>query len=299
MSSSADITRTVTNKIVNLIESGTPPWVHLQAKRQLARNIVTGRAYTGINSLTLNFCYDYERPYFITRKQIEKLGGVTPHWVKSVPVYFYLPIRKDIQGNIIQRRDILKTKVSTSYLIFREMEVYHVDDVEGIDFTFPALPEETMDVTQVGENLLASFHDVPKIKRNRKGNAYYRIDKDYISIPPIEDFPRESQYYNVLFHELIHGTGAAHRLNRKGVSPNRGKRTARIYAQEELVAEIGAAFLARQAGFDSPEAYEDSASYLSSYLDLLNKDSRAIFFAATAAQKAVDYLNGKPVKKYK
>ena len=124
--------------------------------------------------------------------------------------------------------------------------------------------------------------------RHGGNRAFYNPANDIIQIPEFRTFRDEASYYAILAHELTHWTGHDSRLNRnfeqsrfKGVE----------YAAEELVAEIGAAFLCADLGI-TPETREDHAAYVQNWLTLLKKDSRVIFTAASRAQRAVEFLHG-------
>jgi antirestriction protein ArdC len=124
-------------------------------------------------------------------------------------------------------------------------------------------------------------------------SAYYSPTRDIIQLPPFEAFKDKESYYGTALHEATHWTKAAHRLNRDFSGKRFGDHG---YAREELVAELGAAFLCATLGI-TPEVREDHSSYLDHWLTLLKEDKRAIFSAAAHAQRAADYLNDLQPKK--
>lgn len=121
------------------------------------------------------------------------------------------------------------------------------------------------------------------------GNAaFYAPSRDVVQLPPFEAFKDKESYYATALHELTHWTKAKGRLERDFSAKRFGDTG---YAREELVAELGAAFLCADLGI-TPEIREDHAAYLGHWLSVLKEDKRAIFSAAAHAQRAADYLKG-------
>ncbi len=168
--------------------------------------------------------------------------------------------------------------------------VFHASQIEGIEFPQPeSLPE--LSITEI----VAAMPNVPTI---HEGNAvpYYRPKTDSVHMPERCFFDSEEAYYSTLFHELAHSTGHASRLVRKSLLENKGIDSAgdtarKVYAEEELVTEMGASFLNAHAGLIEDEI-SNSAAYLQSWIDVLKgKDARGwIVRAASQAQKAANYI---------
>jgi antirestriction protein ArdC len=172
----------------------------------------------------------------------------------------------------------------------RASHVFNIDQVDGIDLAneTPALeltPEQR--IAHIEEWMTAVQCDAI-VRHSNEGRAYYRPSTDEITMPKFESFIRPEDYYSTLAHELVHWTGSKHRLERataaKGVD-------AATYAKEELVAELGAAFLCADFGIDVATR-DDHVSYLASWLKALKNDKRLIVMAASQASKAADLLNG-------
>jgi antirestriction protein ArdC len=123
--------------------------------------------------------------------------------------------------------------------------------------------------------------------RHGGGRAYYTIAGDYIQMPPFESFREAESYYATLLHELVHFTRGPSRLDRDFGRKRFGDEG---YATEELVAELGAAFLCASLEL-TPEPREEHASYIQNWLTTLSADKRAIFHAAAHAQRAADFLH--------
>ena len=141
------------------------------------------------------------------------------------------------------------------------------------------------------ERIVAGMPKRPEI-RHGGGRACYSLSLDRVDMPQPETFRSGQDYYSVLFHELTHSTGHESRLNRKGVSASDGEWSAfgsTPYAREELVAEMGAAFLSGHAGIVE-RTISNSAAYIQSWLQRLKDDARLVVQAAAQAQKAADYI---------
>ena len=132
--------------------------------------------------------------------------------------------------------------------------------------------------------------------RHGLDRAFYSPAADSVGMPSPERFDTPENYYNVLFHELTHSTGHESRLNRKGVSGTDGQWAgfgSQSYSKEEMVAEMGAAFLCGQAGIVE-RTIDNSAAYLRSWLERLKNDCRLVVQAAAQAQKAADFILDAP-----
>jgi antirestriction protein ArdC len=165
--------------------------------------------------------------------------------------------------------------------------VFNVEQIEGLPEHYYAKPEPRFTDVQRIEHADAFFAATQADIRYRGGRAYYAQEADYIQLPPMESFCDAESFYATLAHESIHRTKHPSRLNRdfgRKVWGDEG------YAREELVAELGAAFLCADLEI-TPEVQEDHASYIATWLQVLKNDTRAVFQAAAFAQRAVDYLH--------
>jgi len=147
---------------------------------------------------------------------------------------------------------------------------------------------------QEAERIVAGMPKRPEVKSGL-GRAFYSPSGDFVGMPSAEQFRTGEDFYSVLFHELTHSTGAKCRLNRKGVSGSDGEWSAfgsTPYAKEELVAEMGSAFLCGQVGIVE-RTLDNSAAYVASWLARLKDDRRLVVQAAAQAQKAADYILGR------
>jgi antirestriction protein ArdC len=280
-----DIYEMVTNRIIQKLEEGIIPWKQPWTEAGLPRNLVSQKAYTGINVLLLA-SMGFARNYFLTFKQINDLGASVKKGEKSIPVIFWKWSEKEDP----------QTKEKKKVSMIRYYTVFNVDQCIGI-------PEEKIPIVinnaceiQIGE-LEAIIEDMPNKPRIRhlSSEAYYHPKEDYISMPLLNHFKDAESYWGTLFHELIHSTGHQSRLNRKEIVDWTGFGS-ESYSQEELVAEIGACYLKSHTGIDI-DHFENNVAYIQNWLTKLRNDKRFIIFASAKAQRAVDYiLNAVPVQ---
>lgn len=280
----------VTESIVSAISAGAPafvmPW-H-QGGRQNCQpvNVLTGKPYRGINVLALwtaSRTMSFSTGCWATFRQWQNLGASVKRGERGTQIVFHQPkIRRDVSQESPSEED------SEMRWVARAFQVFNADQVTGWHS-----PEPTR------SDLVASLDDADRFAsatcaRIVHGGsiACYRPGTDDVLMPAKEAFTGSptstatEAYYATLLHELTHWSGAGHRLNRSF-----GKRFGDdAYAFEELVAELGAAFLCAQLGIAN-EPRPDHAAYLAQWLKVLGSDTRAIFTAARLAQEAADYLS--------
>jgi len=275
--SKAEIEREITSQIIAAIESGTgnwsKPWASLDGAPSNAK---TGRDYRGVNRLVLSITQHaamYERGIWATIKQWNSLGARVNKGEKAS----HITVRSE-------RRDQETDEVTGVF--WRAAPVFNAAQVNG--YEVPALP----DPRALQDHLEYANADAFVLRtgatiKHGGDRAFYMPSKDMIMLPTREAFSDGAAYYATLFHELTHWTGADQRLDRK----QGGKFGSNDYAFEELVAEIGAAFLCSDMGVSNDEPRTDHAQYLKHWLEILRASDRAIFSAAAQAGKATEYLN--------
>ena len=174
--------------------------------------------------------------------------------------------------------------------MLRYYRVFHIDDVECIDPSkIPSGESHDHDFDPIAscEQLVEFWEDSPKIKLGCN-KACYLPSLDKVEMPSPRTFYKDEEYYSVLFHELLHSTGHKSRLNRHEKFPNFDFGS-KDYSQEEMVAEMGAAYLCGICGIENA-TIDNSAAYIQSWLKKLKSDSKMIVMAAVQAQRAVDYI---------
>jgi antirestriction protein ArdC len=274
-----DIYEMVTNLIIQRLEAGVVPW-HMpwKAAGGMPRNLVSKKTYRGINFWYL-LSYGFERPYFLTFKQVQELGASVRKGCKSFQVVFW---------KMVESHSDPTKKVP--YL--RYYRVFHVDDVEGIDpKKLPENENHDHDFDPIGaaDRVVEEWTDCPTIELG-KPQACYIPALDKVQMPNPRTFFNDAQYYSVLFHELTHSTGHARRLNRHNKFPNHAFGSA-DYSHEELVAEMGAAYLCGVCEIENA-TIDNSAAYIQGWLKKLKNDKKFVLQAASYAQLATDYILG-------
>lgn len=262
----------ITNKIISEIESGTMPWLQPwksggKGDGVLPFNAATGRVYNGINTLVLWIEGEkYKSNGWVTYNQAKKLGGNVKKGEKSTQVVFwkFSKIKDEETGE------------EKTIPFARGYNVFNLDQCEGIEYD-----QEEVEIQQCQALALAKNNHVNLHHGGDK--ACFMPSLDIIKMPQQSQFESIEHYNATLDHELVHWSGGKDRLDREF-----GKRFGdNAYAMEELVAEIGAAFLCAQQGIEGKLQHAD---YVATWLKVLKADKRAIFTAASKAQKAAEFL---------
>jgi antirestriction protein ArdC len=225
--------------------------------------------------------HGFTSPSWMTFKQALDLNAHVRKGEKgSLVVYAntFTRTEEDAEGNEIDRE----------IPFLKGYTVFNAEQIEGLPEHYYAKPEHKCTTVERIERADTFFAATQADIRYRGGRAYYAQEADYIQMPPIESFRDAESFYATLAHESIHRTKHPSRLDRDLGRKAWGDEG---YAREELVAELGAAFLCADLE-TTPEVQEDHASYIANWLQVLKNDHRAIFQAASHAQRAVDYLHG-------
>jgi len=275
------IYKQVTEKIIEALKQDLIPWQRpWNAHQCMDRNAVSGRPYKGVNVLLLNLsamANGFASPYWLTFLEAKKLGGHVKAGEKGTSIVFWKVLeveQKDAQGNVV-------IDPNTGDPVVREVPfarwyvVFNFEQTEGV-----RLPEKFAFQEPVSDGITQALFELPIVKWGKK--SCYHPDRDFIEIPPLKAFQDEDDFWSTFFHELIHWT--AKRVHRDLT----GRFGDSAYAMEELVAEIGSAFLCSLTGI-----FVDTlrhASYVNAWIEVLERDSRAIFTASRKAQEAVDWL---------
>jgi antirestriction protein ArdC len=286
-----DVYQTVTDRIVSMIERGAGdwrmPWHAMPAGERgapvaMPRN-VNGRTYRGVNVPLLwaaAEAFGFASPIWATYKQWQERGAQVRKGEKSTLVIFWKRIEVAANDND-DDDDPIETR-----LIARGYSVFNAAQVTGFEPKAIATKGELTELQRV-ELAERYFRNTGSIIRHGGARAYYSPTADFIQMPEFRQFMAADRYYSTMAHEHVHWTGAPHRCAREF-----GRRFGdNAYAFEELVAELGAAFLCAELGL-SNEPRQDHAAYLAGWLRVLKGDKRAIFTAASKAQAGADFLNG-------
>jgi antirestriction protein ArdC len=277
----------VTERIINLLERGVIPWRRPWAATGLPRNLVSKKTYRGVNSFLLA-ATKYVSPYWLTLKQANQLGGSVRKGEHGEIVIFWKVEGVDeadrdaahIEGNEIARRRLL----------LRFYRVWNLEQCalpQAVLDKLPTIETHQHDAIEAAEKIIAGMPNRPAI-RYEGSKAYYNSATDQITLPPRELFATAEDFYATLNHECLHAAGHPSRLNRESIA-DAAPFGSPVYATEELIAEMGAAFLCAEAGI-SPIVLENQAAYVQGWLGKLRDDKRLVVIAAAQAQRAADYI---------
>ena len=284
-----DVHQEITNRIVAAIEAGAGefklPW-HRAASTRSSINATTGRAYRGVNILSLwitTQALGYESHEWASFKQWQERGANVRKGERGSLVVYANAITRT------EHDDKTGEDVEREIPYMKGYTVFNVEQIEGLPEIFYAKAAPTRDpIARIdhAEKFFASLGMTIKHGGNR---AYYAQELDYVQMPPFEAFRDAESYYGTLAHECTHATKHPQRLDRDFGRKSYGDEG---YSREELVAELGSAFLCADLELHQ-EPREDNAAYIATWLEVLKNDNRAIFTAAAHAQRAADYLNQK------
>lgn len=268
----------VADRIIAELEKGQIPWQKpWTGVRTGAYSRSTGRPYSVINQLLLGKPGEY-----MTYKECERAGGKVKKGEKASFVVFWKPLpvtQKDKDGK----------EITVTIPFLKYYNVFHIDQCEGIEprFKDEILPD--FNPIEEAERVLREYSDRNgcKIIIEKGDRAYYSPLLDEIHLPLREQFMESAEYYGTAFHESVHSTGHASRLNRLDSTAHFGNEE---YSKEELVAEIGSAILLNEMGIETHSTFKNSAAYCQSWLKALKNDTRMIVSAAGKAEKAVKLI---------
>ena len=280
-----DVYRRITQEIVAAIEAGAGtwrmPWHHDGGGITRPTNVASSRPYQGINRLALWVAAQaagYGSGLWGTYRAWQTVGAQVRKREKATTVVLWKEVRpahedeEDAKDETGQRRLFAR-----SFCVFNLAQVEnHEPEPDGA-----RLPESTR--LAHAEAFLAALN-IPTTEG--AFDAHYRPDLDRIFLPPFAAFDNPASYIATRLHEAAHATGAAHRLDRGLV----GRFGTAAYAAEECIAELTASFVLADLGI-AHHPRPDHAAYLASWVEVLKNDSRAIFNAASQAQRAADWMH--------
>lgn len=291
MTKENDIYASVTNKIIADLEKGEltwrQPWNAGTGTGPVMRPLRwQGTPYAGVNILLLWMAASekgYTSPYWMTYKQALDMKAHVRKGEKAATVVYADSIVRDEAAPD-------GTLFPQAIHFLKQYAVFNADQIEGLSEAFYVRPEPPQVNPEQRIEELERFFRETKAEIVTGARAAYSPGRDVIEMPPFECFDDAASYYATLAHELTHWTGSPRRLSRDFNSKSI-KFGDTEYAKEELVAELGACFLAADLGFE-PVIREEHAAYIQWWLAVLKHDKRFIFHAAALAQRAVEYVKG-------
>ena len=272
--------RLITDKIIEKLEQGVVPW-RMPWTSEAPKNLVSGKSYRGINILLLG-SQGYVSPYWLTFKQAKSLGGFVNKGEKSTPVVFWknwTDLETNGEGKLEEK----------SRFVLRYYSVFNIEQCKLPPEEVPAtdLTTKQFDPIPKAEQVVKAMPNAPEITHQSQRACYSPL-LDIVNMPKPESFDEPAAYYSTLFHELSHSTGHESRLNRDTLV-DKVRFGSHSYSKEELVAEMGAAFLNGHCGIEAA-TLDNSASYINGWLGRLRNDPKLVVQAAGKGQRAADFI---------
>jgi antirestriction protein ArdC len=285
-----DVYTRITDKIIASLEQGVRPWIQPWKAEHAAGKITrplrhNGQAYSGINILMLwasAMEQGYSAPIWMTFKQALELNAHVRKGEKGSLVVYANAITRT------EHDDATGEDMKREIPFLKGYTVFNVEQIEGLPDIYHAKAESKLTPVERIARAEQFFAATKATIRYGGNRAYYAAGDDRIQMPPIEAFRDAESFYATLAHESTHWTKHGTRLQRDFGRKTWGDEG---YAREELVAELGSAFLCADLEL-TPEVRDDHAGYIANWLEVLKNDKRCVVQAASYAQRAVDFLQG-------
>ena len=273
---SINVYELVTQRILDQLEKGIIPWRKpWQGGEPI--NFITRKTYRGVNLLLLPYGGEW-----LTFKQAKDSGGNVKRGEKSSLIVFYKTVEKENENG-----------EKEFYPVLKYSNIFHLSQCEGIESKIElTAPSGTIKPIETAQDILNGYitRSGVKLEHIEGGNhACYSPLSDKITMPGITQFDSAEEYYSTILHEAAHSTGHKSRLDRITDTAAFGNGE---YSREELTAEITASMIMNVAGIELPETFQNSVSYIKSWMKKLREDNKAILAASGKAQKATDLILG-------
>lgn len=288
-----DVYQMVTDKILKQIEeSGKLTWVKQwtagNGHSNWPMNGKTRRRYDGVNFFLLQFS-GFTSPYWLTFKQIEEMKGSIIKGSKATQIVFWKMNLYDEHNEATGQMEQKKVPMLRYY------NVFNLEQTEGINIlpigpVTPLVVHEPIEISETVINEYGKLQPALKIRVQESPQAYYQPGADLVNMPVLGQFESPEAYYSTFFHELGHSTGHSSRLNRKEVMSNSSHFGSGDYGQEELTAELTAAFICAEIGISNETLERNSAAYLKHWKEAIKADKKMFIMAAGRANKAATLI---------
>ena len=280
----------ITDRIIAQLETGVVPWHRTWSDIGAAHNLISHKPYRGFNAMLLGMA-PFKSAHWLTHKQCTALGGHVNKGQKGWPVIFWKFSYKLPNGSYSEGTTLTPSqrKLYEKFCVLRYYTVFNSEQCEVISQHVPSPIKRSVNQIEGCENIIKNYINCPTIVHGGH-QPYYSPSLDYVRMPEQSAFISPEAYYATLFHELTHSTGHAKRLNREGITSHKANFGSCEYSKEELIAELGNCFLINHAGILSDSLFENSASYIQSWIKVLQNNPQMIIQASSKAQQAVDYI---------
>jgi antirestriction protein ArdC len=279
-----NIYETVTTRILSQLAAGVIPW-RKTWQAGLPKSLVSKREYRGINLLVLGSS-EYASRYWLTFRQTQHLGGHVRKGEHATPIVYW----KWRTAEELAKLAATTGKENLAPCVPFVSQVFNLEQVEGITRPEDDVPNPANRRLEIAEQMMEVMPDKPQLLHTLTSRPAYCPALDQITLPHLSQFESAEHYYAVFWHELTHAVGHPKRLNRFSDAQ---RDQPEKYSFEELVAEMGAAFLCGFAGIQNPGTEALQVSYIEGWSRVFQQDARVLMRAASAAQRAVDYIRGK------
>lgn len=278
-----DIRQQITDDIIKAMEAGVPPWRQGWSSGQLAFNASNGRSYRGANQLILGM-QPHSDPRWLTYKQAEHMGLQVRRGEHGVRIVKLVEVERKRAKQAAGRDGEVVAEANDKALVLKAYTVFNASQIEGM----APMPARECDVkpAEAVEAIVWGLQD-DGVKLNfGHYQPAYDLRRDEIRMPIAKDFQNLELFHGTLLHECGHATGHQKRLARPHMHARFGSVE---YSREEVRVELASCFMQGLVGL--PPVIEESASYISSWLEVLRNDKSEIFKAAADAQRICDYLS--------
>lgn len=282
-----DLYSRITAAIIEELEKGVRPWSRqwVSTTPRCRPRRFTGMHYRGINTLLLWLASTrrgFESPFWMTYRQASEIGGQVRRGERGTAIVFFTTV--PVNKNEDAPEEEAKVPMLKTYSVFNASQIEKLPERFHPDVE----PPTKADFDNSRIDAVDCFFRKAGVEVEHGGDIpHYSPAYDRVQMPPLSAFRSAEDYYAVLAHEAIHWTGHPSRLPRRFPGKSRGEKN---YAREELIAELGAAFLCADLEI-SHEPRPDHSDYIKVWLEVLRNDKRAIFHAACVAEKATEYLH--------
>lgn len=284
-----DVYAIVTEKIVNLLEGGVVPWRRPWITTGLPRNLISKKPYKGINLFLLS-ASKFVSPYWLTMHQANQVGGFVRKGEQSTLAVFWKVEETERNRD---PTDLETNKKERPRFVLRYYRLFNLEQCElprRVTDKLPNIERREHEPIAACAEIIGCMPNAPTIVHGGS-KAYYDPVTDIVTLPLPELFTSVEEYYASAYHELAHSSGHRSRLARESILEI-ATFGSHSYGIEELVAEMGAAYLCAESGI-SPAVIDNQAAYIGSWLQKIRDDRRLVIRAAAQAQHAADYVLGK------